>query len=74
MSKYMIMRADYIRGCREYSLERLERGDIQNAVASMMSDMKKIPNASSVMQNIDAIVAVASGDFDAARAYIEGFE
>ncbi|MCO5963693.1 hypothetical protein [Sinorhizobium meliloti] len=31
-------------------------------------------NASSVMQNIDAIVAVASGYFDAARAYIEGFE
>lgn len=69
-----IPRSDYIRDCREYALECLERGDIQNAVASMMGDMKRIPDASSVMENIDAILAVARGDFDAARAYIEGFE
>lgn len=68
-----INRCDYIRDSREYALECLERGDIQNAVASMMSEMKRIPYSTSVMDNMDVILAVARGDFDAARAYIEGF-
>ncbi|MDK1494630.1 hypothetical protein QN219_32440 [Sinorhizobium sp. 7-81] len=66
--------SDYIKDCREYALRILDRGDIQNAVASLMGDMKRIPHATSVMPNIGAIIAVARGDFDAARAYIEGFE
>jgi hypothetical protein len=67
-------RTDYIHACREYALEYLDRGDIRNAVASMVGDMKKVPEAATAIENIDAILAVARGDFDAARAYIEGFE
>lgn len=69
-----INRNDYIWDSREYALGCLDRGDIQNAVASMMSEMKRFPDAISVMDNMDAILAVARGDFDAARAYIEGFK
>lgn len=67
-------RDEYVFHCRKEALEYLEKGDLQNAVASMMGNMKRIPGAVSLVRPIDAIFAVSKGDVATARAYIEGFE
>ncbi|CAN7629670.1 hypothetical protein [Rhizobium sp. LjRoot258] len=70
----MIKHDEYVSECQKVALDYLEKGDLQNAVASMMGSMKRLPGAVSPIRPIDAIMAVSRGDAAIARAYIEGFQ
>jgi hypothetical protein len=67
-------RAQYVQRSKESALAHLRVGQIREAVASMMMDMRKRPDCE-VPHEINAIgiFAVAAGDVTLARAYIDGF-
>ena len=67
-------REEYIVRSKQYALALLSRGRIREAVASMMTDMRRNPTYG-VPPEIHAmgIFAAAAGDAAGARAYIEGF-
>jgi hypothetical protein len=67
-------REQYVDQSKERALALLAGGQIREAVASMMADMRAGLNCG-VPHEIHAIgiVAAAAGDAALARAYIEGF-
>lgn len=67
-------RAEHLAWCKQRALEYLDAGDVQNAVASMMSDMRKHSETSypDVLDML-AIRHVIDGDAAAVRRWIEGF-
>ena len=69
-----VTREQYIERSKERALALLRVGRIREAVASMMSDMRKHPNCE-VPHEIHTIgiSAAAARDVAVARAYIEGF-
>ncbi len=69
-------RAEHLAWCKERALEYVDRGDIQNAVASMLSDLSKHPETDRLSKGLFAalgIAAVRSGDSREVRRFIEGF-
>lgn len=68
-------RQEHLDRCKERALEYLDRGDVMNAVTSMMSDMQKHPETkfNSPALNMLGMKAAASHDTGEARRYIEGF-
>ena len=64
----------YVERSKAFALALLRVGQIREAVASMMMDMRKGPDCE-VPHEIDAIgiSAATAGDVVVARAYIEGF-
>lgn len=63
-------------GVKSGPIEYLKRGDLSNAIASMMSDMKKHPETKSSMDGILGqlgMVSLMSGNPDEVRRYIDGF-
>ena len=62
--------------CKRNALEYLADGDIQNAIASMLSDLNKHPktamNPGSVLSKL-GMLAVINHDEEGARRFIEGF-
>jgi hypothetical protein len=69
-------RKEHLTWCKQRAHEYLDKGDVTNAVASMMSDLGKHPEtATKVGSILDAIglQAAALGDREAARRYIDGF-
>jgi hypothetical protein len=69
-----LTREQYVERSKERALALLRVGQIHEAVASMMADMRKDPNCR-VPRAVHAIgiSAAAAGDAAVARAYIEGF-
>jgi hypothetical protein len=69
-----VTREQYIERSKERALALIEVDRIREAVASMMTDMRKHPNCE-VPHEIHAIgiYAAAARDSAWARAYIEGF-
>ena len=67
-------REQYIERSKEHALALLSVGDIREAVAAMMMDMRKHPDCG-VPSAIHAIgiYAAAASNASVARAYIEGF-
>ena len=67
-------REQYVERSKERARSLLRVGQIHEAVASMMMDMRKYPNCE-VPHEIHAIGihAAAAGDVAVTRAYIEGF-
>jgi hypothetical protein len=67
---------EHLDWCKKRAHEYLDKGDVQNAVASMMSDLQKHPetatHAGSILDAI-GLQAAISGDAQAARRYIDGF-
>lgn len=68
-------RQEHLDWCKKRALEYLDRGDVVNAVTSMMSDMQKHPETKfgSGVLNALGLRAAASYNVDTARRYIEGF-
>ena len=69
-------REEHLAWCKQRAHEFLKTGDIQNAVASMMSDLSKHPETATKPGSIlDAmgLMAAASGDIREAQRYINGF-
>ena len=69
-----VTREQYVERSKGRARSLLRVGQIREAVASMMMDMRKHPNCG-VPPEINAIgiYAAADGDVAVARAYIEGF-
>ena len=67
-------REEYVQICKDGALALLEDGRIREAVASMMSDMRKRPDcrAPHVINSI-GVIAVSDGDVALALAYIDWF-
>lgn len=68
-------RQQHLEWCKKRALEYLDKGDVQNAVTSMMSDMQKHDETkfNSPTLNMLGIMAIRSGDIHEARRYIVGF-
>lgn len=67
-------REEHVAWCRQRALEYLNRGDVKNAVASMMSDINKHPDCGVPdMIHMFGMMAVNKNSVYDARRYIEGF-
>lgn len=68
-------RQEHLNWCKQRALEYLDRGDVANAVTSMMSDMEKHPETkvSSPTLNMLGLMAAQHNDVNEARRYITGF-
>ena len=68
-------RVEHLAWCKKRAHEYLDRGDIRNAVASMMSDLNKHPETklNDGTLSMLGLMAAASEDLNEARRYIDGF-
>ena len=71
----MTTRLEHLEFCKKRALEYLDRGDVQNAIASMMSDLSKHDETKGVVSAMAPIgmAAVMNNDIEEARRFIEGF-
>ena len=71
-------RDEHLQWCKDRAMEYVNAGDLQNAVASMMSDLTKHPDTASTggalaMLGFLAAQQAQSGDRDGVVRYIKGF-
>lgn len=71
-------RAEHLQWCKDRAMEYVNRGDLLDAVTSMMSDLEKHPETSATkgplgMIGIMAAQQAQSGDRAAVIRYIQGF-
>jgi len=68
-------RQEHLEWCKKRAHEYLERGDVMNAITSMMSDMQKHPETkfNNPALNMLGMMAAQNGDEREARRYIDGF-
>jgi hypothetical protein len=69
-------RQSHLEWCKKRAHEYLAKGDIQNAVTSMLSDLSKHPETEGSSHGIFAqlgMMAVMSGDRREAARFIDGF-
>lgn len=71
----MMKREEHLAQCKKRALDYLNRGDLNNAVASMGSDLNKHPETKQVapMLILLGMKYVMDNDWDGARRWIEGF-
>lgn len=69
-------REEHLAWCKKRALEYLDKGDVENAIASMMSDMQKHDEtkliSGSMLSAMGLRIAMTRNPQDA-RRYIEGF-
>lgn len=70
----VMTREEYVQCCKESAVALLRDGRLREAVASMMSDMRKRADcrAPHVINSI-RVIAVSAGDASLALAYIDWF-
>lgn len=68
-------RAEHLQWCKDRANEYLEKNDIQNGVASMLSNMDKHKETRGVNKIVAllGIMAVENHDIDAAKRFVNGF-
>ena len=67
-------REEHLAWCKERALEYWKRGDLQNAVASMGSDLNKHPGTKDVSSLVMAgMLYVMEHDREGVKRWIEGF-
>jgi hypothetical protein len=69
-------RAEHIAWCKQRALEYVERGDLQNAVVSMLSDLRKHPETENHIGGKMGAMMLMGGHLkrpDEVRNWIEGF-
>lgn len=71
----METRAEHLEWCKERAREYLDRGELSDAVASMLSDMGKHPETSGSAERLAPIgmFELMTGDPGRVRSFIEGF-
>ncbi len=68
--------SQHVEWCKERAREYLDQGDLQNAFASMASDMGKHPETSAITKSPLMVIGlqyVMSGNAGELRRFIEGF-
>jgi hypothetical protein len=65
---------EHVHWCKQRAIEYLNRGDVANAITSMLSDMRKHPETkmNSALEMFALGVAIRDDATDA-RRFIEGF-
>lgn len=70
-------RAEHLAWCKQRALEYVDRGDLQNALASMASDMSKHPETDTptvaTLLSLEGVRCVVGNDAAGMRRLIEGF-
>lgn len=68
-------REEHLAWCKKRALEYLDKGDVQSAIASMMSDLNKHEGTASQNGAINmlGIMHATQHDIPGARRWIEGF-
>ena len=69
-------RTEHMAWCKQRALEYVDRGDIKNAFASMVSDLKKHPeteNHSGIHLGIGLLMSGSLSTTEQMRKFIEGF-
>lgn len=67
-------RDEHVKWCKERAHEYLAKGDIANAITSMMSDMRKHPDCGYPdVLDMMGMLAITQRDHDGARRFIDGF-
>ena len=68
-------RAEHLAWCKERAHEYLARGDVNNAVTSMLSDLGKHEETRGAGEKFAMLgmMACMSGDANEARRFIDGF-
>ena len=68
-------RTEHVEWCKERAREYLDRGDIVDAVTSMISDMGKHDETKTIAEAMGPIgmMEAMNGSVDGARRFIEGF-
>jgi hypothetical protein len=71
----MMTREEHLDSCKQRAREYLDKGDVKNAIASMMSDLNKHPETAiggTILATL-GLHAAMTCDPAEARRYIEGF-
>ena len=65
----------FVEWCKEQARPYLDRGDIVNAIASMLSDLSKHEHTKSIAEKLGplGLLHAMNHDLPAARRFIEGF-
>ena len=73
--KTEVSRIEHLEWCKDRALKYLETGDVQNAIASMLSDLGKHKQTEGVGKAMGpmGLMAVMNRDPTEARRFIEGF-
>ena len=69
-------RSEHLEWCKRRAREYLDRRDVKNAVASMLSDLSKHPETALPPGNVLTtlgMMTVMQNDLDGARRFVEGF-
>lgn len=68
-------RDEHLRWCKQRALEYLDRGELQDAVSSMLSDLNKHPDTRGIGEKLAplAMLYLTNGDATGVRRFIEGF-
>lgn len=69
----MQTRAEYVQWCKDRALEYVKAGDLQNALASMMSDMSKREDTKPASVLFMLGTMELNNGPEAMRRFIEGF-
>lgn len=74
----MRTRQEHVQFCKDRAMEYVNRGDLLNAVTSMMSDMDQHPETSGskgplAMLGMMAAMQAQQGDRDGVVRFIQGF-
>jgi hypothetical protein len=71
----MRSREEHLEWCKKRALEYLDRGDVENAIASMGSDLGKHEDFTGIVNKLMplALFYAINNDYDGARRWIEGF-
>lgn len=69
-------REEHLAWCKKRAHEYLSQGDVQNAIASMMSDLNKHPETAGINPAISMVgmMAAANHDIPGAKRFIDGFK
>jgi hypothetical protein len=66
-------RAEHLKWCKERALEYVNQGDMNNALASMTSDLGKHPETRSSVQVCVMLGIRETANAERMRKFIEGF-
>ncbi len=69
-------RGDHLEWCKERARRYLDKGDVANAIASMLSDMNKHTETKlGIDSSLYALgmMCVANNDWPGAKRFVEGF-
>lgn len=70
-------RSEHLAWCKQRALQYVDQGDLQNALASMASDMHKHPGTNSpaidMLLGMEGLRCVTSSDTEGMRRLITGF-